>query len=941
MKHLRWMWVTLCVLALVPGTAWSQAVNATLLGTITDTTGASVPNARISITEVNTGATREGQTNESGNYVFTTLPPGTYTVTVEASGFKKEIRRNIDVIVNTNTRVDAQLTPGAVSETIDVTAAPPLLQTDRADTGAKIETATIANLPLGTQRNFQALLNLVPGTTRATFQHSQFFNASSSLQTEVNGQMRQGNNYQIEGIDDNERTGLLQILIPPLEAIQTVDVSTSNHDAELGRSSGAVTNVILKSGSNDLHGAAYYFARNSSLNARNFFDPSVGHLAYNYYGGNVGGYIRKNKLFYFADILRITDHEANTNLGTIPPSAWRTGDLSASATQIYDPATGNIDGSGRVPFAGNVIPASRINPVSTKIMGTGGAAEPVHQRGARPATTTLRCCPTPRTPRRLDGKIDYNVSDKDRLSGRFSFARPVIYQAPIFGTSGGWANSAFQGTGVQKTYSTGVNYDHNLLTLTGGGGPRGEWRTITTWPATATTARRLRKRSAFPASTWTPGPAAPWASRSTTASRIRWWATSTACRGCAPKPTSTWSIPGPRRCATTPSSGASITAACAMTCCRRRPSARAACTTSAPTRPPSRVRKRASPTTWPVSCWTCRTSWAATCPYSSRRCARTSSSLSARTNGRCRPSSPSTSVLRWEFYPPATPRLPGGFSNYDPVNNQLVMAGLGNNPMNLGMNTNYKYFAPRLGISYRLSDKTVIRTGFGISYTPFPDNTYAYNYPIKQNNQYQAPNSYATAVLPNGQAATFQAGIPAPTPVVIPQNGIIANPDPTQSYIVIPQNFKNPSVQSLELLHPALAAHALHAGRSLCGQPRRGHGGHLQPQRAHHSGGHGQGQRRPAAISHPLGRHHAVLCRLLVDVPRAADEVQPAHDGLAVGDHGLHLRQRHGLPDRATTAACGSTSTRAAVTRARTSTAPTPSTRATSTRFLSAKASAG
>jgi hypothetical protein len=223
----------------------------------------------------------------------------------------------------------------------------PILQTERADTGRKIEAVLTENIPLGTNRNFQNLLNIVPGTTRATFQHSQFFNASSSLQTEVNGQLREGNNTQIEGVDDNERTGLLQILIPPLEAIQTVDVSTSNYDAELVRASGAVTNVILKSGTNSYHGAAYEFMKNSFFNARNFFDPSVGHLAYNYFGGNIGGPIKKNKLFFFADYLRVTDHEANTNLVTVPTMALRGGDLSTSATAIYNPFSGNPDGTGR------------------------------------------------------------------------------------------------------------------------------------------------------------------------------------------------------------------------------------------------------------------------------------------------------------------------------------------------------------------------------------------------------------------------------------------------------------------------------------------------------------------------------------------------------------------------------------------------------------------
>ena len=194
----------------------------------------------------------------------------------------------MDVLVNTARRVDMHAARRGVGNHRSDGRSPDAANRSRryqfADrNGADCESAH------GHAAEFQSLLNLVPGTTPATFQHSQFFNAASSLQTEVNGQMRQGNNYQIEGIDDNERTGLLQILIPPIEAIQTVDVSTSNFEAELGRASGADTNVILKSGSNKFHGAAYEFLRNSDLNARNFFDPSVGHLAYNYFGGNIGG----------------------------------------------------------------------------------------------------------------------------------------------------------------------------------------------------------------------------------------------------------------------------------------------------------------------------------------------------------------------------------------------------------------------------------------------------------------------------------------------------------------------------------------------------------------------------------------------------------------------------------------------------------------------------
>ena len=343
----RFVYFLCAVFGLATTCASGQAVNATLLGTVTDSTGAVVGNAKVTIAEQNTGVSHSGQTNESGNYTFPDLPPGEYTVTAELTGFKTEAHRNITLLVNSSTRVDLQLQPGNVTESVVVTAETPLLETDRADTGAKIEGVQAAAMPLGTQRNFQGLLNLVPGTTRATFDHSQFFNAASSLQTEVNGQLREGNNYQIEGIDDNERTGLLQVLIPPVEAIQTVDVSTSNFEAELGRAAGAVVNVFLKSGSNAFHGEGYEFLRNNYFQARNSFNPSVGHLAYNQFGGTIGGPIRRNKLFFFADYQRVFDHEANTNLVTVPSGAFHTGDLSASPTVIYDPNTGNPDGSGR------------------------------------------------------------------------------------------------------------------------------------------------------------------------------------------------------------------------------------------------------------------------------------------------------------------------------------------------------------------------------------------------------------------------------------------------------------------------------------------------------------------------------------------------------------------------------------------------------------------
>src|SRR5262249_111599 len=309
--------------------------------------------AKVSIVEMATGSIHQTITNASGNYTFPDLVPGAYSVTAEASGFKKETRSNVDVIVNTTTHVDLDLVPGSASETVTVTDVPPMLQTGRGDVSTKLEAQHIEDMPLTVNRNFQGLLNLVPGTSPATFQHSQFFNAQSSLQTQVNGLPRQGNSYQIEGIDDDERTGLLQIMIPPADAIQTVDVSTNNYEAELGRATGAVTNVTLKSGTNAFHGSVEEYLQNSAFDARSYFNKSVGHVAYNYFGGNFSGPIIKNRLFFYGDYFHTSDHEANSNTLTIPfqqyytPNAAGNIDLSPllksnGQGQVYDPATTQI-----------------------------------------------------------------------------------------------------------------------------------------------------------------------------------------------------------------------------------------------------------------------------------------------------------------------------------------------------------------------------------------------------------------------------------------------------------------------------------------------------------------------------------------------------------------------------------------------------------------------
>ena len=817
-------------------TAWAQAVNATLLGTVTDASGAVVPNAKITVTETQTSVVHGTQANESGNWMVPNLPPGVYAVSVEATGFKKETRRDVTLAVDTTTRVDTQLTPGNVTETIEVTGAPPLLQTDTATTSTQISNTVLANVPLvSSNRNFQSLLNLAPGVAPVTEQHSQFFNASSSLQTEVNGQARQTNNTMIEGTDDNERTGLLQIYIPPIEAIQTVDVSLTNHDPEMGRATGAVVNVVLKSGTNQIHGGAYEFLQNSDFDARSFFNPSVGHLAYNYVGGNLGGPIKKNKMFIFGDYLRVMDHEANTNLVTIPPDTWRTGDLSQAATIIYDPTGGNLlDGTGRTPFPGNKIPDSYINSISKAII---GLLPPTNQSFniAKPTNNYFALLPYTKTTDSLDEKLDYNLTDKDRLSERFSFSRPVIFQAPLFtgtfGTQtiqagGDGPGGAFMGTGTQDTYSTGLNYDrlvspslvaelrlgvsyyHNEAVPsdygTNDAATLGIPGVNINQFTSGMVATQINDGFSNPVTGYSPS--LPWVRSEVNVDLVNTWTKTVG------NHTFKWGFDlkrlrddllqdqtyGPRGIYYF---GNEQTGLCT------------------PTKTGSNGLATSCNAATPLGIANDMASFLLDVPYQLGRDVNTYFPAYRQWEffafgGDRWQVSPKLTVdlgLRWEFYPPATPAFPGGFSNYDPGTNNLVIAGVGGNPENLGMKTRYSYFAPRVGLAYRLTDQTVIRAGFGTSYTPFEDNTYAYNYPVRANNFYtNVGDGYATTLLTSGQAATFQQGFPLPVPVSVPSSGIIPATGSllSTSEFTINLNYKNPYVESWNLaVQRTLPAH--------------------------------------------------------------------------------------------------------------------------------------
>jgi hypothetical protein len=798
---------------------FGQAVNGSLVGTVTDSSGAAIPNAKVTIVETATAISRSSVTNESGNYSFPDLTPGRYAVTVDSNGFKRETRP-VDVIVDSTSRADMQLQPGSATEVIEVRDVPALLQTDRADVTTKLEAQQVQDLPLSVNRNFQALLNLVPGTAPATFQHSQFFNAQSTLQTEVNGLPRQGNSYQIEGIDDDERTGLLQVLIPPAEAISTVDVSTDNYDAELGRAVGAVTNAILKSGTNSFHGSAMEYLQNSAFNARSYFNPVLGHVAYNYFGGSFGGPIKKDKIFIYGDYFRTSDHEANSNLATIPfpqfytPNANGFIDLSAGLKangqgQIYDPATGNqTTGAGRTPFAGNLIPINRVNSVSLALLHLLPAPNQNLGGLTAPANNYAAALPFQKTGDTYDGKVDWQLSDKNHLSGRLSYQKIDTFQAPIFGSEGGGpAQGNFEGIGTNNSYSTGLNYDRVFsptLVMEARLGVA-HYRNTANPSDFGTNDASAIGIPGVNISPFTSGQVGISVGGGFSNNLIGYSASLPWIRGEANIDFANhWTkIVGNH----TFKFGADI---------RRIRDDLLQDQTFSPRGVITFGENQTSIPGGKTDFANDMASFLLDVPSSVGRDLNTFFPAYrqwwfftfAGDKWQVTPKLTLDLGLRWEFYPPATPKSAGGFSNYDPTTNSLVIAGIGGNPSNLGMQNHYDYLAPRTGFAYRLTEKTVIRGGFGISYTPFEDNTYAYNYPVRANNSYTSCLACSTstpAVLNPGDptsVATFQAGFPAPVPVAIPANGIIPANTPqllNQNYFLIPTNYRNPYVESWNL----------------------------------------------------------------------------------------------------------------------------------------------
>jgi hypothetical protein len=412
----------------------AQVLFGSIVGNVTDTSGAGVPAATVKITETSTNESRVAQTNEAGIYNLTTVPAGTYKIEIAKEGFRSFVTPNVVLNQNNVVRVDALLQIGAQTEMVEVTSSADVLQTDRADVHAEVGTQALENLPQPT-RAYEGLMQLVPGTTPPTGQLAGGTNnPSKSMEFAFNGTGISGAAVRIEGVSAmNPWQQYQTTFVPSIEAIQNVNVATNATDAEQGLAGGASVNVMLKSGTNQTHGAAYGYNVDSFFQANNFFSNASGiskpaHLVDNDTGGFIGGYVIKNRLFYFGsyegDFLR----QANSGILSIPAPTQLSGDESASGTPIYDPSTGTATGTGRTPFPGNIIPSARINPIIEKIV---ALIPPTNLPGS--LNNLYENEPSSYDLHKIDTKFDYTPTSKLRVSFRYGDQPYNAYFAPVYG----------------------------------------------------------------------------------------------------------------------------------------------------------------------------------------------------------------------------------------------------------------------------------------------------------------------------------------------------------------------------------------------------------------------------------------------------------------------------------------------------------------------------
>ncbi len=455
LSTLAQMALCLCLTIFAATPAFSQADQGAITGTVTDSTGAVVPNAQVSVTSADTGLVLKSTADGRGVFIFSPLKIGTYTVSASATGFSTTTQENVALHVQDRIALEIVLKTGAENTTVTVSTAPPLLQTEEGSTGQVIESKTINETPLN-GRNWVFIAQLTAGVAPANGARGQKggdFNA--------NGQRAEQNNYIMDGVDNNVNVvdffnGASYVVRPPPDALAEFKVQTGAYSSEFGHSAGAVVNASIKSGTNHIHGSAWEYIRNDAFDVREYFQGSspIAEYRQNQFGATLGLPIIKDKLFFFGDVEanRIVFGETHSGL-TVPTALERTGNFSelqnaalvnGNKIQIYAP---NPTAPGTTPVAGNRLdlqPGVTLDPVALKLLSlfpcpnigigaTGGSGNcPTAAGGQQTYNNYTSQTNTLDNTFQWDTRMDYNISSKDQAFGRFSYNHePATHPAPL------------------------------------------------------------------------------------------------------------------------------------------------------------------------------------------------------------------------------------------------------------------------------------------------------------------------------------------------------------------------------------------------------------------------------------------------------------------------------------------------------------------------------
>ncbi len=382
---IRFVLAMLLAAGSLAGVANAQALYGSIVGNVADPQGAVLQGVKVTITNTGTGLKLETTTDDTGSYVFRNLLPGDYDMTLSHSGFKELRQSGIVVSAGNPKRVDVGLQIGGAQESVTVTADAATLRTEKSDLSTELNSVQVTSLPLNQYRNYQTLLNLVPGATPVQFQNAEIDTPGRSLRTWVNGTQPNSNTTRVDGaVSVNVWLPHHAGYIQPVETIETVNIATNNFDADIGMAGGAAQTVVTKSGTNEFHGSGFWFTNADELNANSFFNnafalaraPQARHT----YGGTLGGPILKEKLFFFGSYEKFRDRRGSNATYVVPTDKMRNGDFTEVAAaypnttantnnfRLYNPNTGGAGGTGRTEFANFTVPGNMISPIAKAIM---------------------------------------------------------------------------------------------------------------------------------------------------------------------------------------------------------------------------------------------------------------------------------------------------------------------------------------------------------------------------------------------------------------------------------------------------------------------------------------------------------------------------------------------------------------------------------------------